>query len=204
MNLDSFQGPAYRLKDEDIPRIGDLIGVGEDEIHAIIDVEARGSGFDNQGRPAMLFEPHVFYRQLKGPERAIAVREGLAYRRWKRNYPKDSYPRLIRAIKINETAALNSASWGMGQIMGFNHLAAGFKTVQEMVSAFSINEACHIESMVNFIKSKNLDEYLRRHDWRSFARGYNGSSYAKNDYHTKLAFAFAKWSGIKNTLWQHT
>ena len=45
-----FTGRAKRLEDIDLPRIGHEIGVGEDEIHAIIDVEAAGSGFDSKGR----------------------------------------------------------------------------------------------------------------------------------------------------------
>jgi hypothetical protein len=32
---------------------------------------------------------------------------------------------------------------------------------------------------------------LRRGDWHGFAKGYNGSSYAQNSYHTKLAKAAA-------------
>ncbi|WP_311409719.1 N-acetylmuramidase domain-containing protein [Methylorubrum extorquens] len=35
-----------------------------------------------------------------------------------------------------------------------------------------------------------------------FARGYNGASYAKHGYHTKLAKAFGKWSKIKDTPWR--
>lgn len=195
----NFKGAAKRIEDIDLPRVGRMIGVGEDEIHAIIDVEARGSGFDRKGRPAMLFEPHVFYRELKGAERATAVRQGLAYKKWKRNYPKDSYPRLQAAMKINETAALRSASWGMGQIMGFNRKAAGYPSVQAMVKAFMKDEDNHLEAMVKFIKTKGLDKHLRAHDWRKFARGYNGSGYAKNRYHIKLANSYAKWSRIKNT-----
>jgi hypothetical protein len=36
-----------------------------------------------------------------------------------------SYPRLAQAIAIDRPAALRSASWGLGQIMGFNHELAG-------------------------------------------------------------------------------
>jgi hypothetical protein len=64
-----FRGPAKRLDDIDLPRIGHEIGVGEDEIHAVLTVESSGSGFDAKGRPKMLFEPHVFYRNLSGANR---------------------------------------------------------------------------------------------------------------------------------------
>lgn len=194
-----FVGKARRLDDIDLPRIGQLIGVGEDELHAVLDVETRGGGFDDLFRPKMLFEPHVFYRELKGGQRDQAVRMGLAYPRWKRNYPKDSYPRLQKAMAINSEAALRSASWGLGQIMGFNHEMAGYPSASAMVKDFLDDEEDHLTAMVQFIKSAGLDDELRRHDWHGFARGYNGSAYAKHGYHTKLARAFKKWKGIKDT-----
>ncbi|MBO7165031.1 MAG: DUF3380 domain-containing protein, partial [Muribaculaceae bacterium] len=36
-------------------------------------------------------------------------------------------------------------------------------------------------------------EYLRRKDWSGFARRYNGPSYAKRGYHTKMANAYRKF-----------
>jgi len=199
----NFHGKAKRLDDIDLPREGAYLGVGEDEVHAILDVESAGTGFDSRGRPKMLFEPHIFYRLLgKGSERDRAVKSGLAYPRWKRDYPKDSYPRLLRAMVINTEIALQSASWGLGQVMGFNHIAAGYLSAQEMVTAFLDDEEIHLRAMLKFIKTNRLDDELRRHDWAGFARGYNGPGFAKNKYDTKLAAAFAKWQRIKDTPWE--
>lgn len=198
----NFTGPRKLLDDVDLPRIGAEIGVGEDEVHAVLDVEAPGSASDYKGRLKMLFEPHVFYRNLKGAARDRAVREGLAYPQWKRDYPSDSYPRLERAMKIDATAALKSASWGRAQILGENYALAGFKTPQAMIEAFCADEENHLIAMVRFIKSKGIDDELRRHDWAGFARGYNGAGYAANGYHTKLAAAFAKWQKIRDTPWK--
>lgn len=198
----NFKGKAKRLDDIDLPRIGSTIGVGEDEIHAVMDVEAASSGFDSQGRPSMLFEPHIFYRLLgPGPKRDRAVREGLAWPKWRRDYPRDSYPRLEKAMAIDHEIALQSASWGLGQIMGFNHTLAGYASASLMVRAFLDDEEKHLEAMVRFIQRSGLDDELRAHDWRGFARGYNGPGYEKNGYHTKLAAAYAKWSNIRDTPW---
>lgn len=200
MGLHDFKGKAKRLDDIDLPRIGRLIGVGEDEIHAVIDVEAAGGGFDALGRPKMLFEPHVFYRELGEAKRRVAVAQKLAYPRWgEKPYPNDSYPRLLLAMKIDRPAALRSASWGMGQILGTNCKAAGYATAEDMVLDFLDDEERHLRAMVNFIISEGLDDDLRRHDWSGFARGYNGPGYAKHGYHTKLAAAYAKWARIKDT-----
>jgi hypothetical protein len=197
----NFIGKAKRLEDIDLPLIGREIGVGEDEVHAILDVESAGSGFDDQGRPKMLFEPHIFWRELgAGPERELAVKQGLAYPRWKPGaYPKDSYPRLAAAMPINEDAALRSASWGLGQVMGFNAKVAGYPTARAMVEAFVEDEEHHLRAMIRFVKANGLDDELRRHDWAGFARGYNGPGFAKNGYDKKLAASFTRWQKIKDT-----
>nr|WP_292536301.1 N-acetylmuramidase family protein [Mesorhizobium sp.] len=195
----TFKGAARRLDDLDLPKLGANIGVGEDEIHAFLDVETSGHGFDAQGRPVILFEPHVFYRNLAGAARAKAVAAGLAYAKWgEKPYPRDSYPRLKAACAIDETAALRSASWGLGQVLGENFRAAGFATVQAMVEAMMADEALQLAAAVNFIAANRLDGKLRRHDWAGFAKGDNGASYAKNAYDTRLAEAFRKWSGIRD------
>jgi hypothetical protein len=199
----NFKGRAVKLADIDLPRVGYTIGVGEDEIHAVIDVETAGGGFDKLGRPKMLFEPHVFYRNLVGSDRAHAVQLGIACEKWKPgNYPVDSYPRLTAALAINETAALKAASWGLGQILGENYVAAGYDSPQHMIVAFVENgEGEHLDAMIRFIVETHLDDEIRAHNWAAFARGYNGPKYAQNSYDTKLATAFAKWAKIKDTPW---
>ena len=202
MNFNNFKGKAKRLEDIDLPRIGHTIGVGEDEIHAILDVESRGKGFDSKGRPIILFERHWFYRFLSGAKRNEAVRKGLAVDKWSRaTYNQDQYSLLLRAIEIDETAALKSASWGLGQVMGFNHSLAGYDTVQDFVFAMMDDEDNHLEAMVSFIINAGLDDELRRHDWAGFAKGYNGAGYKANNYDTRLAKAYARWSKIKDTPW---
>lgn len=197
-----FIGRAKRLEDLDIPRIGSIIGVGEDEIHAFMEVEAAGSGFDSHGRPKMLFEPHVFYRELSGEQRDEAVRRDLAYPRWgEQPYPRDSYPRLIEAMAINETAALKAASWGLGQILGQNYSMVGYDSPQEMVIAFMEDEENHLEAMVKFLIAAGIDDDLRAHRWETVARVYNGPGYKKHGYHTRLARAYNKWAGIPDTPW---
>ncbi len=196
-----FRGAAVRLVDLDLPRAGKLIGVGEDEIHAIMEVESRGAGFDKTGRPVILFEPHIFWKELgPGRKRDAATRAGLAYPRWgTKPYPKDSYPRLMDAIEIDERAALRSTSWGLGQVMGFNHVAAGFDTVQAMVAAFCDSEEAQLDGMIRFIDASGLGDDVRRHDWRAFARGYNGAGFDKNRYDKRLAAAFKKWANLPDT-----
>lgn len=200
-NWNGFRGAAKRIDDADLPRIGAMIGVGEDELHAFMDVESAGSGFDRQGRPTMLFEPHVFYRNLSGDLRARAVAMGLAYPKWKPGaYPADSYPRLLKAVEIDERAALLAASWGSTQVLGENYKECGYSTPQALVRAFMDDEENHLLGTVKFIIATGIADDLRAHRWAKVARVYNGAGYSKNHYDTKMASAFAKWKRIKDTL----
>lgn len=199
----NFKGKAKRLDDIDLPKLGALLGVGEDEIHAFIDAETRGTGFDSEGRPRILFEPHKFFKNLPSKaKRDRAVKAGLAHPKWGAiSYGKESaqYDRLERAMKIDETAALKSCSWGLGQVLGDNHAVVGYATVQDFVRAMCEDEENHLKASVDFILANRLDDELREHKWAAFARGYNGPGYRKNEYDIKLAQAYARWSRIRDT-----
>lgn len=194
----NFKGKAKRIDDIDLPRLGALIGVGEDELHAFIEVETRGSGFDEQGRPRILFERHIFWRYLTPAERKLA---GALANPTPGGYGKESeqYDKLARAMKVNPKAAMYACSWGLGQIMGFNHVLAGYPTVQEMVKAFMEDEENHLAAAIRFIVSAKLDDNLRARDWHGFAEGYNGPKQEINNYEGRLREAYARWKRIKDT-----
>jgi hypothetical protein len=50
INFNGFKGAATLIEDIDLPRLGAQIGVGEDELHAFMEAETRGFGFDSQAR----------------------------------------------------------------------------------------------------------------------------------------------------------
>ena len=192
-----FVGPARALGTEDVRTIAGYLGCHVAAVRAVLAIEAAGNGFGPDKRPIILNEPHHFYRQIgPGPKRNEAVRRGLAYQAWgAKPYPRTQaarYAWLADAMGIDEAAALKSCSWGMGQVMGFNHQAAGFNTVQDFVRAMTISEGAQLYAMARFIVTNDLQLALRRLDWRAFARGYNGAAYEKNAYHTKLAAAYQR------------
>lgn len=198
-NFNGFKGQAKKLEAMDIPRIAKTINVSEDDVHTVVEVETAGGGFDSDGRPRILFEPHKFYANLPTSKREATVEAGLAAPRWGAiPYGKFSaqYPRLAKAMAIDVEAALKSCSWGASQILGENHKMIGFDTVDAMVLAFMDDEDNHIEGMAAFIIAAGIDDDLRAHNWATFARVYNGPGYKKNKYDVKLATAYAKWSGI--------
>lgn len=90
-------------------------------------------------------------------------------------------------MTLDADAALKSASWGLGQIMGGNFAAAGYASAQAMVAAFVADESAQLAAMAAFIVHNGLAHAVANKDWATYARGYNGPNYAENAYDTKLA-----------------
>jgi len=198
IDFGDFKGMAATLQIEEVIGLAQENDIEPAALRAVIAVEAAGSGFDKQGRPKILFEPHIFHRLLSGDERQTAIDAGIAYPKWgMQPYPKGSdaqYARLEAASEINQSVALKSASWGMGQIMGSNHNLAGYGDVETFVFACMDSEAKHVAMMISFIKNAKLLGAIQNLDWAAFARGYNGPAYAKNQYDVKLAAAYERFS----------
>lgn len=189
-----FIGPAIRLTDGDIARAAQALECLESCIRAVIEVESAGGGFLKDGRPKILFEAHVFSRLTRGRYDQIAP--AVSAPKWDRALYKGGaaeYPRLEEAMHLDETAALKSASWGMFQVMGENHLRCGFQTAQEFVAAMVDSEGHHLDAFTAFVKGNaRMWDALINQDWPAFARLYNGPGYASNHYDEKLAAAFGK------------
>ena len=188
-----FNGQARPLTPGGLRFAASLIDVSARALRAVIEVETSGHGFDRTGRLRMLFEPVQFYKRTSGRAQASGITLGIAKpnsKGW--SYPVDSYPSLTAAMRIDETAALESCSWGLGQIMGFNHEAAGYPSSAAMIAAFVDSEDAHVLGMVRFIRHAGLDKALRAEKWAAFAAGYNGVAYARNEYDTKLSKAYAE------------
>jgi hypothetical protein len=196
--LDTFVGARKPLDLLDVPRLAFRLGCGEDFLAAFLDVESASRGFDREGRPTMLFEPHIFYRLLgAGDKRTQAEQHGLAYKSWRSGYPLDSYPRLAKAMLIDENAALQACSIGLSQVLVRNFSNVGYRSPQEMWRAFMDDEQEHVEAMVRFMFNAGIADDLKRlsdlgrpvtpDECRPIVAVYNGSGYERNNYHTKLA-----------------
>jgi len=161
-------------------------------LRAIADVESAASGYLDDGRVRILFEAHVFARETDG--RHNGSHPDVSSKRWNRDLYRGGaaeYARLARAAALDPLAAHRSASWGAGQIMGFNHASAGYASVAGMVREFADSPAAQLEAIAAYLASRGLDDPLRRLDFAAVARGYNGAGFAANDYHRKLATAAA-------------
>lgn len=195
-----FIGTGRRLAADDYDRAAETIGCNVSAVRSVVTVEAAGAGFDALNRPKVLPEPHYFYKLLSGAKRDQAVAAGLAYPKWGTK-PYDTtqdarYARIGRMMAIDVEAALDSCSWGLGQIMGANAETCGFRDAYDMVTAFLEGEGRQLDGVVGFIVGNGLAKHLVSRDWAAFARGYNGPSYAKNAYDKKLAAAYAKHAAL--------
>lgn len=190
-----YIGEGRPLADADFTRLAGLHGLDEAKLRAVAEVEARGRGSHSSGALVCLYEPHIAWRYTEGRTRDRLAAEGLARPKWKRDYPPTSFERIDRcaAIAGEEVAAL-ATSWGVGQIMGFNHKACGFATARAMVVAFAESEANQLEGMIRFIMANpKMRAALAAGDWAGFASAYNGPGYRENEYDEKLADAYARW-----------
>lgn len=189
-----------RLTDADYAAGAAKLGVDEASIRAIAEVESLRAGFQDDGQPTILFERHVFSRLTK--HKFDATHPDISYPKFiPGTYGPAStqHSRLQRAVALDRDAALQSASWGAFQVMGFNYRRAGHKTLQSFINAmYTGGEPAQLEAALNFILSDpegNLIKYLRARDWGRFARGYNGVGYKANRYDEKLAAAYKKHGG---------
>jgi hypothetical protein len=101
---------------------------------------------------------------------------------------------LAAAISWDRAAALQSTSWGIGQVLGQNFAMVGFADVEAMVTAMSASEDDQLTAVGNLVLASGLSQPLSTHDWKTFARGYNGPSFAKNNYHGRLNDQFQSFS----------
>ncbi|AXF51456.1 endolysin [Erwinia phage Pavtok] len=194
---------SQSLSEQDFLRAAERLNGPLSAVKAVASVESNGDGFLSGGRPKVQYEPHVMYDQLTkafGKARAdaelakhpdLVARAAGSYQSLeKENADMD------RAAKvIDRTCALQASSWGAFQIMGYHWKTCGYATLQEFINA-QYSAAGQLDSFIRFILADvRLLNALRRKEWATFARIYNGKNYAKNRYDTKLADADRHFRG---------
>ena len=171
------------LNENDYKEAAQLLNCEVAAIKAVSKVESNGSSVDSQGRIRILFEGHVFYALTKGKYGVTDI----SYPKWtKKYYGLPQYDRFNKAFSLDKSAAMQSCSWGLFQIMGFNYDKCGFTEVGSFVDFMKKSEKNQLLCFCRFVKSRGLDDEIRNRQWAKFAYGYNGSGYKQNAYDTKL------------------
>lgn len=196
------------LRNNDLIAAAERLGVPLASIYAINEVESKGKGFLDNGKPVILFERHIMHRQLakvrhEGDDPAELKRHAdqLAAVNPALVNPKSGgysggtaeHQRLSMARLIDDTAALESASWGAFQIMGFQWQRLGYTSVQDFVAAMSAGESQQFDAFTRFIETDPvLHKALKARKWAEFAKLYNGPDYERNLYDVKLQRAYER------------
>ena len=166
---------------------------------SVIEVESNGHFFARdrgKDEPLIRFEGHYFDRRLDERAREDARTAGISSptagkipnpaaqeRRW---------DMLDHACTISHNAALESTSWGIGQVMGAHWKSLGYPSVEALVTEAREGASGQIKLLIRFIDKNGLIPILNAHHWAIFARRYNGPGYHQNAYDTKLAAAYAR------------
>ena len=187
------------ISDKDIIETAKNIGIEPAALKAVALVESNGSGFLPSGKCKILFEGHIFWRQLVicgiNPNIYLLENKNILFEVWdKSKYigGEGEYDRLVQAKRINIDAALKSASWGMFQIMGFNYKSCGYSDVKEFTISMQQSEMNQLKAVVSFIGANGMVDSLKSKNWAEFAKKYNGNGYASNQYDNKLLLAYNK------------
>ncbi len=197
---------VWEVTGEDLRAAAAELEVEPQVLDALARVESAGSGFLEPGVPKILFEGHIFWKELKkvgiDPEAHAAAHPSVVYPKWDRTRylgGRKEYDRLREAEGIHREAALRSASWGAFQIMGFNHAACGFADVEAFVEAQASGAAGQLAAFCAFLRAQRLVGYLREKNWTEFARRYNGPAYDQNRYDEKLRAAYERSASAYST-----
>lgn len=201
------------LKESDLVSAAKRLGVDLATIKAVNEVESRGEGFFEPGKPAILFERHIMHRQVRAfiagfggtlesidldlAELVTTLPNLVNPRPGGYSGGMAEYPRLARAKMINTEAAISSCSWGAFQIMGFHSARLGYPSAQAYADAMKVSEANHLDAFVRFIEADPaLHKAMKARKWAKFAEIYNGPAYARNLYDVKLARAYQRHSQL--------
>lgn len=189
------------VTEQDFESMARELGIEKAALKAVVEVECSNKGgFLRDGRPRILFEGHIFWKRLQhyglDPNDLALSNPDIVYPRWVRNHYKGGsgeWERFGRAAQIHLSAAIESASWGMFQIMGFHWSTCECDSAEEFRAQMERSEADQMRLALRFMQKTGIAKYLKTKDWTTFALRYNGSGYQANRYDTRLAEAYARF-----------
>ena len=168
---------------------------------AVLAIESDSEAYGWKNKPVIRFENHVFWRHW-GRRFASTFHDHFKFEQgrsweghmwrpspgdpWQKQHTRDKNQErewrvLTFARTLDDTAALCSTSWGAPQVMGFNHRKIGYGTPQEMVEAFQKDARWQVLGLFDFFQDDaRMLPALRKGDFVTFARIYNGKGQAEN------------------------
>lgn len=178
----------------DFKLVADELGIEVAAMKAVVEIEAGKAmkGFAAPGVPIVNFDGSMYkIYASKAPDKKgnpdAKVPEGLS------GHQLSEWTQLTAHRKKNAQGADMGSFWGMFQIGGFNYKLCGFDSVDEFVERMSDSELAQLEIFAEFVKNTGYLEFLKKKDWAGFSRKYNGKSYKKRKYDSRMAAAYARY-----------
>ena len=202
----SYEHIPDRLTDEDFREVAEELGVEVAAIKAVVEIEAgaKHEGFWANGKPIINFDLSMFRKfaarnkiNLSRYQRSHAVVFAKPNRARYGSYQAAQQARLDAARTIDDKTAIEGTFWGMFQLGGFNWKVCGTSSPDEFVRLMSRSERDQLELFAEFIRETGMLPLLKAKNWSAFARRFNGPTYARRGYHTRLARAYAKHKAKK-------
>ena len=167
----NFVGKGQPLTRAGLNKVLAALGLGPNDaayIWTVAEVETAGL---TQGRPQILFERHIFRKYTNDSDaREISGAPGAC------GLLSEQYDKRTKALalcakaKLSVEPALQSASWGMGQVMGFNYDVARYKSAANMIQAMVRNEDAQLAAMAGYLRANGVADKLIKKDWTALRR----------------------------------
>jgi hypothetical protein len=176
----------------------DEIGTSEAALKAVGSVESSGNAFwtiDGEKKPVIRLEAHWFGKLTKYAYNDTHPQ--ISARQWTPSLAArtaaGAWQQFDEAASLDESAAIQSTSWGAFQLMGFHYKNLGYASPQAMRADMDTEQG-QLNAFVRFIKADPvLVNALRTLDWDAFAGRYNGPGQVPV-YAAKMRDAYERFS----------
>jgi len=173
--------------EDDMIALAANLGVELPALLAVYDLENVGSGFDTEGRPIIVFTPHIFleYAKKSYDPTASSVSgrprsSGLDHGSTDPAKPPSRWDQLEAAFLVDPEAAYDATSFGAFQILGLHAKRMGFASAGEFARFVSQSELNQYAALFLFGSNSPVLAALKARDWERYARAILGTPhYAK-------------------------
>jgi hypothetical protein len=187
----------YNLRGQFIHEQATALGISTHAAAGVMQAESGGGTFSDRTDKAIIrFENHVFWDRW-GKSNKVDFRNHFRYssgKRWQghefRDDPKGQWRTFhgdqeaewrvmtFAAGLSDDETAYQCASWGAGQIMGFNATTVGFASAVDMAASYNVSERSQMAGIFEFIRANSLAGAINAGDYLTLAKRYNGTGKA--------------------------
>ncbi len=195
------QYSSQSLTEKDYQEVAEQLGIEVAAIKAVVEIEAGQAheGFWVPGKPIINYDMSIVNK--------YAPKLGVKLSSYRKSHPEiwsasrkkygsqqaTEWARFEALRSVNNDLGIYGCFWGMFQIGGFNWKICETKSADEFFELMCRSERDQLNLFAKLITNTDMVKYLKAKNWAGFASRYNGPSYAKRGYHTRMAKAYNKY-----------